>query len=177
MKLYGLRLVVIVLAVFLTGCNRIYHWLDKNGAEEKDLIGQASVLEKNPKVEEVQALLKLYGYSVGEPDGILGARTREAIVKFQKDNGLSETRFVDQETWAKLNVFRENGLVVGEELNVKLIQNVLKKAGCSPGKADGHLGSQTMTALRTFQKSHGVKSDGKIGFKTLSKLAAYLPVE
>lgn len=38
---------------------------------------------------EVQALLNKQGYSVGEPDGAIGTKTREAIADFQKKHGLS----------------------------------------------------------------------------------------
>ncbi len=37
---------------------------------------------------EVQALLNKNGYSVGEPDGAIGSKTREAIADFQKKHGL-----------------------------------------------------------------------------------------
>jgi peptidoglycan hydrolase-like protein with peptidoglycan-binding domain len=37
----------------------------------------------------VQALLNRLGYQVGEPDGLVGARTREAIRAFQSARGLT----------------------------------------------------------------------------------------
>ena len=43
------------------------------------------------QVREAQSLLASLGYSVGTPDGIMGERTRTAIVDFQRANGLTET--------------------------------------------------------------------------------------
>jgi len=158
----------------MAGCDMIYRMLDKEGAEEKELVGEITPFEKNPTIEEGQVLLKIYGYNSGEPDGILGVRTRNSIEKFQKDNGLKETRFVDNETWQKLRVYVDIGLITESQLNIELIQNVLKKSGVDPGKIDGKFGAKTTKAVKTFQKMHGLKVDGKIGYQTLTKLASYI---
>lgn len=159
------------------GCDFLYSLLDKKGAEEKELIGEVVPFERNFTVEEIQALLDLYGYSPGKVDGAMGLRTREAIARFQRDNGLEENRFVDQTTWEKLTVFRENNLVIANDLNMKLIQTALKRAGFDPGASDGKPGPRTKAAVVKFQKSFGLKPDGKIGYKTLTQLAAFLPAE
>ncbi len=159
------------------GCDFVYSLLDKEGAQEKELIGEVVPFERNFTVEEIQTLLDLYGYSPGKIDGAMGLRTREAIARFQRDNGLTENRFVDEATWGKLTVFRENNLVVNNDLNMKLIQTALKKAGFDPGGADGKSGPRTKAAVLKFQKSFGLKADGKIGYKTLTQLAALLPSE
>jgi len=39
--------------------------------------------------KEIQALLNSHGYNVGEPDGAIGTKTREAIADFQRKHGLS----------------------------------------------------------------------------------------
>ena len=43
------------------------------------------------QVREAQTLLAALGYPVGTPDGIMGERTREAIVAFQRANDMTET--------------------------------------------------------------------------------------
>ncbi len=43
------------------------------------------------RVSEVQSLLNRIGYDTGVPDGIIGVRTREAIVRFEAENGLNPT--------------------------------------------------------------------------------------
>jgi peptidoglycan hydrolase-like protein with peptidoglycan-binding domain len=42
-------------------------------------------------VARAQTLLNRLGYSVGAPDGKMDTRTREAILRFERTNGLIET--------------------------------------------------------------------------------------
>jgi lysozyme family protein len=158
-----------------SGCDVVYRFLDKEGAEEKELVGDVVPFEKNEKAEEIQALLQLYGYSVGEIDGVIGLRTRNAIERFQADNQLETTRKVDQATWERLNVFNESRLVADLQLNIPLIQSLLKEAGFNPGKSDGKMGEKTKAAVIGFQKANGLKVDGKIGYQTLRALAGLIP--
>ena len=165
------------LCFVLCGCDVLYRLLDKEGAQEKELIGDVIPFEKNLVIEEVQSLLYLYGYNTGKIDGILGFKTRNAIEKFQRDNGLKPSRFADKATWEKLNIFKDNELVIKGQLNVRLIQILLEEAGFNPGPIDGKLGARTKAAVLKFQEAHGLKIDGKIGYQTLSKLATFIPEE
>jgi peptidoglycan hydrolase-like protein with peptidoglycan-binding domain len=167
--------ILLVFMVFtISGCDIIYRMLHKEGAEEKELVGDIIPFEKNHTIEEIQQLLKVYGYNPGKIDGVLGMHTRNAIVNFQKNNNLEETRFVDQKTWEKLSIFKKENLVINGEVNVKLVQKVLTIAGFSSGKADGVMGAKTQEAIKVFQREHQLKADGKIGYKTLSALSFYL---
>ncbi|MBI5150387.1 MAG: peptidoglycan-binding protein [Candidatus Omnitrophica bacterium] len=157
------------------GCDILYRLLHKEGAEERELVGEIVPMQKNDTVEEVQALLKIYGYSPGKIDGKMGMQTRDAVEQFQRDNGLKETRFVDRATWEKLAVLKESDLVVGRKVNVKLVQEALKRAGFDPGPADGKMGKKTQNAIMAFQRSAGLTADGRIGYQTLCALAEYLP--
>jgi len=47
-------------------------------------------------IRNVQAILNKNGYDAGSPDGVMGARTKDAIKAFQKDNGLDATGAVDK---------------------------------------------------------------------------------
>ena len=165
----------LVLCFSLTGCDLLYRMLHKEGAEEKELLGDMVPFQKNPAVEEVQTLLSIYGYSPGKADGVIGLQTRNAVEEFQRDNGLKETRFVDKATWEKLMVFKDNNFIVKNKLNVKLVQTALKEAGFDPGVADGKMGTKTKNAIMAFQKANGLTADGKIGYKTLAKLSEVFP--
>ena len=174
------RILVIFLLCFclnLTGCDSIYRLLQKEGAEERDLFGEVLPFESNQRVEYLQRLLKLYGYNPGSIDGKFGMNTRVAIEKFQKDNNLVAHRFVDRATWKQLNIFISSQLVVNAELNMKKVQMALQTAGFYTGKIDGRMGKKTETALREFQKNKGLNPDGKMGYKTLTQLAQYLPAK
>ncbi|VAX35221.1 hypothetical protein MNBD_UNCLBAC01-243 [hydrothermal vent metagenome] len=154
----------------LSGCDALYRVLDKEGAQEKALVGDVVPFEKNLTVEDIQTLLKLYGYSPGAIDGTFGLRTRNAIAKFQRENGLKETRFADQETWKALNIPRKKELVVDNQVNIQRVQSLLKESGCDPGAIDGVFGPKTIEAVKIFQQEHGLKVDGKVGYQTLFQL-------
>ena len=53
-------------------------------------------------VNRAQALLTKLGYDVGGPDGLMGAKTRDAIKSFERRNGLEETGKVTIPLVAKL---------------------------------------------------------------------------
>lgn len=91
--------------LFCSGCDVVYRMVDKEGAQEKDLLGEVIPFEQNYTVKEVQTLLSLYGYNPGRIDGKLGNQTRNAIERFQKDAGLKTTRYVDEATWGQLKIF------------------------------------------------------------------------
>ncbi|MDP2653552.1 MAG: peptidoglycan-binding protein [Candidatus Omnitrophota bacterium] len=164
-----------IMVTSCTGCDAVYRLLQKEGAEEKDLLGEVVPGQSSPAVKEIQKLLKLYGYTVGTPDGVLGVNTRTAIRRFQEDNDLEITRFVDYATWEALNQFEPYGLVKGGDLNIKMVQQALQNAKVSPGGVDGKMGRRTVEAVKKFQAIKKLKQDGKIGFKTLKNLAVYLP--
>lgn len=154
----------------LAGCDAIYGLLQKEGAEEKEIVGEIRPFERNEKVAEAQKLLKLYGYSVGQPDGVMGVNTRNAIEQFQTDSGIKASRFLDKETWRKLHRFDDYGLVYNGEINIRVVQMDLQALGFYNGKVDGKQGPKTDEAIREFQKSKGLNPDGRIGFKTLQAL-------
>ena len=52
---------------------------------------------------------------------------------------------------------------------VKVLQDRLNAAGCDCGKVDGIWGNKTETAVRAFQKAHGLTVDGIVGPKTWKK--------
>lgn len=159
---------------FMSGCDAVYRLLQKEGAEEKEILGEVVPLEPNARVEEVQKLLKLYGYRIGNVDGILGGNTRQAIEDFQKDQGVKASRFVDFKTWDALTRFERFGLIVDGGLNAAAIQTALKEAGLDPGPIDGKMGQKTQKAIVHFQKLEGIKADGNIGINTLTHLERYL---
>ena len=176
LKKFSFLVFLLIFTTAFLGCDRIYRFLQKEGAEELELVGEIKPFERNEHVARVQARLKLFGYAIGNVDGILGANTRKAIEEFQEDNGIEPSRFIDRATWKQLMIYDEMGLIVNDEINPYMVQVALKNAGYNIGKIDGKLGPKSTEMLKTFQKNEKLKPDGRIGFRTLSALSRYLPL-
>ena len=65
------------------------------GAESQHMAAQP--LDEN-QIREMQKLLNQHGYSIGEPDGIIGPSTTAALRQFQLDNNLVNNGVANQET-------------------------------------------------------------------------------
>ena len=52
-------------------------------------------IDMKKAIENVQAALNKNGYEAGNPDGVMGGKTRAAVVQFQKDNGMDPTGEID----------------------------------------------------------------------------------
>ncbi len=74
--------------------------------------------------------------------------------------------FRSNETWA-LSKYGSRG----EE--VRTIQNKLKRWGYYKGNVDGIYGSQTLEAVKYFQRKNGLTVDGIAGTKTLQAMGIY----
>ena len=61
------------------------------------------------KIKEVQSCLKNAGFYHGEIDGVKGRKTRSAIKKFQKANGLTADGVIGKKTWEALNKYSATG--------------------------------------------------------------------
>ena len=53
-------------------------------------------------VMEIQALLKKIGYDPGPIDGVFGEKTRQAVIAFQRDNGLTQDGVIGPVTYRAL---------------------------------------------------------------------------
>lgn len=157
----------------LTSCDVVYRVVQKEGAEEKDILGEIIPFERNEKVAEVQRLLGLYGYGVGKADGKFGNVTREAIARFQEDQGLPAHRFVDQATWDRLQIIQQSPFFKEGTINVEVVQKALTTAGYDPGPIDGKMGKRTLQSLKSFQAAHELTPDGVVGLRTIHALEPY----
>ncbi|QBY55503.1 peptidoglycan-binding domain-containing protein [Cupriavidus oxalaticus] len=65
-------------------------------------------IARSPDVEAMQKTLSEKGYDTGQIDGIMGKRTRSAVMKFQKDMNLQQTGKPDKETLKELGIAKED---------------------------------------------------------------------
>ncbi len=89
-----------------------------NGAVPSALEAASSAVEQtvaavieNPTPQQIQEALKSAGYYEGKVDGSIGPKTKNAIEKFQTENGLKADGKVGPRTWAKLGTHLAAGVV------------------------------------------------------------------
>lgn len=122
-------------------------------------------------VEDIQERLGRLGYEIDEQELAekhLGSSTAAAIARFRLDHGLNLGTELDSATWAALV---DEGYSMGDRTlylrlpnfhghDVKQLQECLNILGFSCGNADGCYGVHTEAAVKQFQESQGMLSDG-----------------
>ena len=85
-----------------------------------EAVASAAVLRQGAKggeVKEVQRRLKQWGYYNGNVDGVFGAGTRTAVIKFQKKNGLKADGVVGAATYKALGMNSSYQVLAGKNQN------------------------------------------------------------
>ena len=128
------------------------------------------------KVTQLQSALKQLNLYFGVVDGIFGAKTKAALVKFQKSySHLSDNAIVDAETILQLDedvwlsgkeVLREGS--TGEE--VKALQEIFTNYDLQTLVTDGYFGRKTKEAVIWFQQNCSLQADGIVGKQTWTAL-------
>jgi peptidoglycan hydrolase-like protein with peptidoglycan-binding domain len=69
-------------------------------------MGRADVVAdlSDDDIREVQTVLIRGGFLEGEADGVFGPRTRQALIKFQRERGIQATGSIDMRTVATMNL-------------------------------------------------------------------------
>lgn len=98
---------------------------------------------KGPKTKEAAIRVFQYYANVGI-DGVFGRKSKAAAPTVKKAT-----------TWSKWT---------------RLIQGMLYYCGFDPKGIDGSFGSNTVTAVKAFQKANGLVADGMVGPATFAKL-------
>jgi peptidoglycan hydrolase-like protein with peptidoglycan-binding domain len=112
----------------------------------------------------------------GQVTSTYGSMCSKAITKFQERNSLKETGKCDKETYDKLMSDKATAYTMKEKDKldiVRTIQDVLIKKGYLKGKSTGYCGTDTVAAVKAFQKAEGLTVDGQAGTKTLELLLGY----
>jgi N-acetylmuramoyl-L-alanine amidase len=151
---------------------------DRSDDRRMDVLRPGST---GPVVAEVQAVLRSLELLDGDPAQApeYDAATELAVRHFQQVRGLSVDGRVGDETYRALNEARWS---LGDRLlrydpehpargdDVRRLQELLLELGYDAGRADGILGAETESGLRTFQRDYGLTADGTCGPATLRAL-------
>lgn len=195
-KIIGIILAVIILGriVFRPAYNFINNLIQDNKTEsEEPLIGLVS--RHNPRVEEIQQILKDADFEPGPVDGMMGAQTRGAIREFQKANQLRPTGKIDSATRSALNrekealkqqgntnlsaepFTHEANVTLNNEGLISAKQDAVKKTELHSEIVERRLTTKDrMRQIQAALKKAGFykgEIDGKIGPKTRRAIVAF----
>ena len=159
---------------------------DPEKLKEEQIVGR--VQGHNPRVWEIQKILKDAHYYGGSIDGIIGRETREAIKEFQLDSGLTSTGQIDQATYTAL-IREKEKLASPQQVNSARTMEELPKSDSQAVSVSGEenklerdsISYQTKKQSRTKQiqialKNSGLYSgeiDGKMGPQTKKAIKAF----
>ncbi len=143
-------------------------------------------------VTRLQNRLIQLGYLSDRADGKYGAKTADAVIRFQRASGLRRDGIAGQQTQTLLYAATPNTpaptptaspapqldfITTASTLRrgdrseaVAQLQRRLISFGYLTGKADGIFGIQTYNALRSFQTANGLRVDGVAGQATIGAL-------
>lgn len=188
--------VILIVILLLSSLPSIREFLNKQIAKlsledkEKEVLGSVDIY--NPRVEEIQKILKKAGFSPGPIDGKIGWRTRDAIREFQKAKGLKANGRVDSQTWLQLNREKEisANLQKKEEIveplflpqpeespkDIKSKEEILKIMGPQDKKIKERLPKDRTRQIQIALRKAGFYTgniDGKIGPRTKKAIIAF----
>ena len=134
--------------------------------------------DDGPAVSDLQRRLARVSEPDLEVDGVFGARTLEAVRRFQREHGLAADGLVGPETWRRLV---EAGWSLGDRLlyqrrvmlrgeDVRELQQRLSQLGFGTGPEDGIFGRLVREAVEEFQRNAGLEVDGVAGPSTIAAL-------
>jgi peptidoglycan hydrolase-like protein with peptidoglycan-binding domain len=149
------------------------------------------------KIEEAQRQLLATGHYRGLVDGIVGARTKDAVVAYQREHGLPQTGAVDEgllehirylrkvakaaeqgaETTASTAVVasksdKQDGTDPAFDAKIMRLQKLLVTLGYDAGKADGKMTADTRKAIRQFEADHDLPQTGNFSEGLLKQVVA-----
>ena len=140
--------------------------------------------DEGADVKVLQERLKIAGFYYGNSTGIFGPITQEAVKRFQKAYQLTVDGVVGKSTLAKLPaVTDENQTTTSRKSDnrdilslgdrgeaVRILQEHLIAAGFLKNQPNGYYGSNTVDAVKRFQKQQKLEINGLAGQTTRSKL-------
>jgi peptidoglycan hydrolase-like protein with peptidoglycan-binding domain len=164
----SMRFLSLALALIIMGISSSAFALERGNSGS-----QVSTLQRN---------LTIAGYYNGPVTGFYGSLTQNAVIRFQRANGLTPDGIAGSRTLAALEG-RGGPITGGGFSNVTLkrgnsgtavtrLQKALTNYGYYNGPITGYFGKLTESAVIKFQRANGLVADGIVGQRTKAALAA-----
>jgi N-acetylmuramoyl-L-alanine amidase len=139
---------------------------------------QPKLGDRSTAIELISNTLLRLGF-ITAPSDIFDEKLTQGIKAFQQERGLTTTGVINEITSRSLEEarfklgdrvlsFNSSSVIRGDD--VSNLQDRLIQMGFNCGKVDGVFGANTERAVKEFQKSVGISSDGKCGPATLISL-------
>ncbi|WP_448265403.1 peptidoglycan-binding protein [Nostoc sp. DSM 114159] len=131
------------------------------------------------QVKELQVRLRQLGYLNADATGNVGPMTREAVIAFQRNNGLpvdgiANAQVLDSVRRVSTGSIQQPGrnyLTVGDRgENVRLVQERLAQLGFSNTNPDGLFNDYTRQSVIAFQQYSRISSTGNVDWQTWEAL-------
>jgi peptidoglycan hydrolase-like protein with peptidoglycan-binding domain len=140
--------------------------------------------DAGPQVLQLQKNLARLGYFQANPTGNFGSVTKDAVVRFQRDYGLTANGIVDGQTWTAISTnanYANNNtsgcsptsgfICLGENSpRVVAVQQSLRQQGFFNREITGYYGTETRDAVAQFQQAAGLNPTGFVDFQTWQAL-------
>ena len=129
------------------------------------------------RIAALQVALRSNGLYHGAVDGIQGPMTRKALLAFQRNHRIRATGKAGMTTRCKLGklgtpLLGQRQLSRGRVgWDVTALEFGLRRYGLPARRVDGRFDAATVSALRRFQRRHGLRPDGIAGTRTFRALA------
>lgn len=158
--------------------NAVVKYQKKKGLSADGIVGDATWGALCDDIRSIQRQLQNKGFNPGAVDGIAGPKTYNAVIAFQKANGLAADGMVGPASLAKLSSsgYSDSTQPVLQKGSkgsavVTLQQKLIAKGySCGSAGADGDFGSGTYNAVIAFQRANGLAVDGIVGPATWAAL-------
>lgn len=138
--------------------------------------------DRGSAVSDLQSRLSSAGYYSGAIDGVFGQQTEDAVLRLQRDRGLTADGIAGSQVaqiLAGSTTIPDTSYSPGRQLTigdsgseVEDLQRRLKNLGYFNGPATGYFGSQTSDSVLRFQRDNRLNATGIADARTLNALGS-----
>ncbi len=118
--------------------------------EDEVSVADAAVLKQGSKgdlVKTVQTKLIKWGYLTGKADGIFGAKTKAAVIKFQRKNGLTADGVIGTRTAQALGISLSSNTSSSSQTTSSTDLNLLARVVYGEARGEPYTGQVAVAAV------------------------------